>query len=119
MTRATQIAGCRTGKQQTKLAMTGMHVVGSTAGHPEMIWATFEHLANAPNDAYSYRNAGGGVTSITRDTAGTWLFAPANSTGPFNQPRNALDSSGNIIAVSANGVGPDTVAPNEGLGAAF
>src|SRR5207249_3386854 len=32
----------RNGTKKTTLAMVGMHVVGSTKGHPEMIWATFE-----------------------------------------------------------------------------
>jgi hypothetical protein len=30
------------GKRQARLALVGMHVVGSVAGHPEMVWATFE-----------------------------------------------------------------------------
>jgi hypothetical protein len=41
------------GQKTVNLAMVGMHVVGSTKGHPEMIWATFEHIGNAPNDDYS------------------------------------------------------------------
>ncbi|RMF12050.1 MAG: hypothetical protein D6757_10205 [Alphaproteobacteria bacterium] len=31
------------------LALVGFHVVGTVAGHPEMIWATFEHEDNAPD----------------------------------------------------------------------
>ncbi|PKU24055.1 hypothetical protein CWS72_13215 [Telmatospirillum siberiense] len=38
------------------LALVGMHVVGSVAGHPEMIWATFETTFNAPDATYSYLN---------------------------------------------------------------
>jgi len=38
-----------TGQQTVQLALVGMHVVGSTAGHPEMVWATFEHVSNTPN----------------------------------------------------------------------
>ena len=30
------------------LALVGMHVVGSVKDHPEMIWATFEHVDNGP-----------------------------------------------------------------------
>ncbi len=45
------------GEKTAQLALVGMHVVGSTAGHPEMIWATFEHLGNTPNDQYHYLNA--------------------------------------------------------------
>ncbi len=36
------------------LAMVGYHVVGSAAGHPEMIWATFEHTDNVPDVDYYY-----------------------------------------------------------------
>ncbi|HRQ63254.1 MAG TPA: hypothetical protein PKZ76_00060 [Xanthomonadaceae bacterium] len=39
-----------TGKtQDVLLAMVGMHVVGVVKDHPEFIWATFEHKANAPD----------------------------------------------------------------------
>jgi hypothetical protein len=31
------------------VALMGLHVVGVTQGHPEFIWATFEHVDNAPN----------------------------------------------------------------------
>ena len=31
------------------MALTGFHLVFATKGHPELIWATFEHVANAPD----------------------------------------------------------------------
>lgn len=31
------------------MALVGLHVVGRVADHPEMVWATFEHRANAPD----------------------------------------------------------------------
>ena len=31
-----------------QVALVGLHVVGVVAGHPEFIWATFEHRLNAP-----------------------------------------------------------------------
>ena len=31
------------------LALVGFHIAGVVNGHPEMIWATFEHVKNAPN----------------------------------------------------------------------
>lgn len=87
------------GQQTVKLALVGMHVVGSTAGHPEMIWATFEHLGNTPNDTYQYVNAGGTTVPVNRDTSGTWLFSASNSAGPFNQMHMTVDpSTGNINA---------------------
>jgi hypothetical protein len=65
------------------LVMVGLHVVGSTAGHGEMVWASFEHFGNAPNVAYSY-NSLTGQRTVAQSTAGTWLFTPNGSTGPFN-----------------------------------
>jgi hypothetical protein len=59
-----------TGKTQTvQLALVGMHVVGSAAGHPEMIWATFEHVANAPRDTYSYVNSSGTTATVNLNVA--------------------------------------------------
>ena len=31
------------------VALVGFHIAGIVEGHPEMIWATFEHVRNAPN----------------------------------------------------------------------
>lgn len=35
--------------QTVVLALAGFHIAGVVNGHPEMIWATFEHKDNAPN----------------------------------------------------------------------
>jgi hypothetical protein len=32
-----------------KVALVGFHIAASVNGHPEMIWATFEHARNAPD----------------------------------------------------------------------
>ena len=37
-----------------ELALIGMHVVFGLVGHPEKIWATFEHVNNTPHDTYFY-----------------------------------------------------------------
>ncbi len=78
-----------TGAQQTvKLALVGMHVVGSAAGHPEMLWATFEHVANAPRDVYSYVNAGNSTVPVPvsvstlptiAGASAPWLFSSATA----------------------------------------
>lgn len=103
------------GKKTATLAMVGMHVVGSTKGHPEMIWATFEHIGNAPDAAYSYVNTAGSTATVPQNTAGTWLFCAGGSTGPFNNPRNSLDSAGNILGTP---VGPDNIIRWKAWGAA-
>ncbi len=37
------------GRITADLGLTGMHVVFATTHHPELIWATFEHIDNAPD----------------------------------------------------------------------
>jgi len=71
------------GEKTVPLALVGMHVVGSVAGHPEMIWATFEHFGNTPNATYDYDSTSG-TKNVPQSTDGTWLFSATNSSGPFN-----------------------------------
>jgi hypothetical protein len=59
------------------LAMVGMHVAFAVKGHPELIWATFEHIENTPNAPYQYDTSTGGL-AWSQQTCGTWLF----SSGP-------------------------------------
>jgi hypothetical protein len=35
--------------KRADVALVGFHIGGAVNGHPEMIWATFEHLQNAPD----------------------------------------------------------------------
>lgn len=35
--------------EDVTVALVGFHIAGVVEGHPEMIWATFEHKRNAPN----------------------------------------------------------------------
>jgi hypothetical protein len=95
-----------TGAQQTvKLALVGMHVVGSASGHPEMLWATFEHVANAPRDVYSYVNASNATVSVPVNVAtlpsiggssAPWLFSSAtagNNDKSFNAQNMTYNGS--------------------------
>lgn len=115
-----------TGKSTvTTLALVGMHVVGSVAGHPEMIWATFEHQKNAPNDAYSYRDINGKIKQVKADSGKDWLFnVNADDTTKNTQRMTVknntiiIDSSHpesiytpNIKRIMAWGVASDTI-PN-------
>src|SRR5262249_42676021 len=36
------------GDKRRTVALVGLHVVGVVQGHPEFVWATFEHRRNAP-----------------------------------------------------------------------
>lgn len=106
----------------TTLALVGMHVVGSAAGHPEMIWATFEHQKNTPNEAYSYRDVNGKIKNVKADTGKDWLFnVNANDTTKNTQKMTVQNDSivitdptidkPNIKRVMAWGVASDAV-PN-------
>jgi hypothetical protein len=100
------------GLKTVQLALVGMHVVGSTGtkasptgpGHPEMIWATFEHIGNAPLATFNY-NSISGTQTIKQNTAGTWLFAASGSPGPFNC-MHMQEENGNIVLPAASGSCP-------------
>jgi hypothetical protein len=93
------------GQKKVTLGLLGLHIVGSVAGHPEMIWATFEHFGDTPNAVYSYINAQQLQVSVPQSTVGTWGFSASNSTGPFNVPHMKVDG-GNIAAGSGFAVSP-------------
>ncbi|ASU33593.1 hypothetical protein [Mucilaginibacter xinganensis] len=95
------------GEKTTKMALVGMHVVGSVAGHPEMIWATFEHQSNTPNAEYRYLDVNNKVKTVQQDTGKGWLF---NS--------NASDTSVNIshmTNVDAQFKSSDTIRAQQGF----
>jgi len=94
----------QTGQQTVLMALVGMHVVGSTSGHPEMVWATFEHTGNVPVGTYTY-NAASGPQTVTQNVAGTWLFSATNSAGPFNVAHMTASGPPNVITSSPNPAG--------------
>jgi hypothetical protein len=116
-----------TGQRKATLGLLGLHIVGSVKGHPEMIWATFEHFGDTPNAAYSYTNTNGDTVPVPQSTAGSWRFSATNSTGPFNvvhmtaKEANILAASGYTISPSdslrtyAWGAGPNNAAANSNL----
>lgn len=99
------------GTKTTTLAMVGMHIVGSTHGHPEMLWATFEHLSNDPPAQYTYAKTPSGTTTVPQNTAGNWVFCANGSTGPFNQMRMAMGgpSGDHIVANPSFTIGPSDI----------
>ena len=108
------------GHRTATLALVGMHVVGSAKGHPEMIWASFEHFGNSPDAQFNY-NATSGTNPHNVPQAnpitGTWLFCATGATGPFNPAVHAqLDTSGNIIGTP---VGPSNILRFKPFGAAL
>ncbi len=71
------------GQTVMKLVMVGLHVVGSTNGHGEMVWGTFEHVNNSPNASYTYQSTSGPKT-VDPVPGASWVFSPTGSAGPFN-----------------------------------
>jgi hypothetical protein len=95
------------GQTTVKMVMVGIHVVGSTLGHGELVWGTFEHLGNTPNATYSY-NSTMGPKTVAQNTVGSWLFTPSGSAGPFNNMNAQWDTSTGNLATTSPGtpIGP-------------
>jgi hypothetical protein len=95
------------GKENVELALVGIHVVGSVAGHPEMIWATFEHINNAPLAEYKYISTSG-VKTVPQETSGPWLFS-SNNPSSFNV-MHMFASGLDIVPASPHSISPsDTI----------
>jgi hypothetical protein len=102
-----------TGQQTVQLALVGMHVVGSTLGHPEMVWATFEHVGNTPLAAYQYNSVTGpNPQTVPQSTSGTWLFS---STGSPALPLTAHMSFAGPPTNAINASGTFTISPSDTL----
>jgi len=80
-----------------KLAMVGMHIVGSAAGHPEMIWATFEHNNNAPNLAYEYLNSSNQTKTVQAETGNDWLLNNNSASNTYNKSHMKYSSTDGTI----------------------
>ena len=89
----------RNGTKQAQLALVGLHVVGSAKGHPEMIWATFEHVDNTRNAEYTYLDTSGAKATVPQDNGGTWLFS---TTPPAATPNVSLNSASDADIVAAS-----------------
>lgn len=85
---------------EVDVAMVGMHIVGWVKGHEEAIWATFEHVDNAPEFA---TNQDENLPVSDRN----WTFYTANTKSlECNQLRDSRQSSHSArarIVVDASG----------------
>jgi len=83
--------------ESVTVALVGFHIGGIVNGHPEMIWATFEHKKNAPNVAAQFT-----PETIISDkdflfyTAGT-KYAACN-VNVANTPNQKFDESTQILS---------------------
>ncbi|MDQ3744085.1 MAG: hypothetical protein M3444_06870 [Acidobacteriota bacterium] len=107
-----------------KMALVGMHVVGSAAGHPEMIWATFEHEDNAPNAKYRY-NSKSGLKTVNPDFSKAFLFCASNPPlGDLNKPHmimndNPTGNPDDIIGFGGWDISPSNTIRGNAWGAVF
>lgn len=105
----------QTGTRTATLAMIGMHVVGGVKEHPEMVWATFEHVCNAPTTSYNYL-AGATESDSTAHSgpaeSGPWLLSSTDTPVTPVTSRmfyNATVSPPRIEAESGMTIGPTDV----------
>jgi hypothetical protein len=82
------------GSKTAKLAMIGVHVVGSTDGHPEMVWATFEHVNNAPNLAYAYLDTLNRTKTVPEDRGNEWLLNGNSASSEYNKSHMIFSGKG-------------------------
>lgn len=82
-----------------QLALIGVHIVATVLNHPEMVWATFEHVSTTPAATYSYTAADKSTKTVDFNGTGNWLFyqTAAQDTGENVQCMKLDDSTGDIV----------------------
>jgi len=100
--------------KRVRVALVGFHIAGAVNGHPEMIWATFEHVRNAPDLPKPVNDMG--PNDIVSDKS--WTFYKANT--PFkdcninsagagalklDEAKQALSPVTQVCRIFANGGG--------------
>jgi hypothetical protein len=96
------------GTKTTQLALVGIHIVGSTLSHPEMLWATFEHVNNTPNAQYTFTNTSGVTTTQPADGPGPWVFSSTGAAGSTNNQRMTATGS-TINAMTGQTIGASNI----------
>ena len=114
---------------QETLLLTGFHVAGAVNGHPELIWATFEHVDTAPDLAavpaigdfalYVSGTPASGCNEVTLVTSKTedketpdqvWLSLPTADGGTTPLTDLADLEGANICRLYPSGLPPDVEA---------
>lgn len=91
------------------LALTGMHVVGTVNGHPEFVWATFEHISNTPDADYWYINKDNTPKVQTFRSNSDFLFM---AKGGEQNPSNLECATGHGSSIKATTNCGDIIAPS-------
>jgi hypothetical protein len=90
--------------KEGKLALVGLHIVGSANATSKLIWTTFEHIDNTPMATYSYKNASGQTVKVDPNPNGTWLFSKHGCALPIKPRMQSVDSD--IDALPGETIGP-------------
>lgn len=90
------------------VALVGMHVVGYTVGHPEMVWATFEHPNNSPRvPDNTFSGAGSDPKDYTFYRANTPFSAANQAMTPpqlsFNETTQKFSTVTTVVLKNATG----------------
>lgn len=93
------------------LALVGIHVVGPVQGHPEMVWATFEHRNNAPDNTFYFNTLSGQTRVVPYNSAGTWSFMTNGGaqSGALVPQMRVDGKTGDIVATKGNAIRPNNV----------
>jgi len=103
------------GVEKKKLALVAMHVVFGAKGHPEMLWATFEHVNNTRNRGYNYFAKGKDLsTPQCTESTGNWVFSllpetKCVDTGSFNEAMMYFDRTSGNIKAYGNAIAPSDI----------
>ncbi|MCS3695111.1 hypothetical protein ABIF07_000002 [Bradyrhizobium elkanii] len=109
LTQPNNTQSMQSGTKRAKLALVGIHIVGSTLGHPEMLWATFEHVNNAPNPQYTFTTTSGGVGTQPPDGPGGWLFSSTGAAAANPNNQRIAPNGTTLNVVSGQTIGPSDV----------
>lgn len=100
-------------KQPTEvktLALVGMHVVGPVKGHPEMVWATFEHRDNAPDNDFYFNSLFGQGIEVPYNSQGHWNFMQSGGAREGALvAQMTVQSNGDLQATEGNSIRPNNV----------
>ncbi|MFT5084028.1 MAG: hypothetical protein ACI9Y1_002080 [Lentisphaeria bacterium] len=109
------------------LGLVGFHVVVNTGAHPEFVWATFEHINNAPDctvvipnegflraqppKGWSFATSSCNTCIADNYTNGSDLTSQCETQCDFNgnASKPVLDSSGNVMIQGAAGQTPSNI----------
>lgn len=98
------------GTATKQLALVGLHVVGTVQDHPEFVWATFEHVSNAPDNDYYYTNNQQQVVKHSYSAAGDFLFMASGASNTTANVECAHATSANVIEASSKSNDDPTLA---------